>query len=475
MIPCEYELSGIITRTCRLSIISGVGRNSNADSVADWELKPVRELAVLVAQQSHLLSEAVILNNKLIKTMVLQNTGEAIQHFRTETKHNIGGVKDDLGYLRDFASKFEDNIMQIKENVANTKEDVQHVRDDANFVQDKIANVTAWVEQVKNDVGKVKKDVGKVKMDVGKVKMDEGKVKKDVGQVRNDVGQVRNDVVQVKDQMGQMIHDFNTNTEKITDNIGKVYHRDLQADEKLMTMQDTIMQSVKSFFIHSINDLKQLLVKAKDCFDIQQSGITESGIHEIHLGMRKVKVYCDMSTDGGGWTVFLRRKDTTHDFPSRTWFDYVNGFGDLGGSFWLGNKMLHHLTANRKYTLRVDLQDWEDESRSAHYEEFSIESEEEKFKLHLAGYSGTAGDSLSSHNGAFFSTIDVDNDRSTGHCAEELGAWWYDKCGHSQLTGEYLQGTHEKRGYGIRWSHWKGHLYSFMRAEMKIRPVDVMP
>ena len=59
--------------------------------------------------------------------------------------------------------------------------------------------------------------------------------------------------------------------------------------------------------------------------------------------LRKLQVYCDMESDGGGWVVFQRRMDGTVDFY-RNWADYVKGFGDLNGEFWLGLSEINRLS-----------------------------------------------------------------------------------------------------------------------------------
>ena len=67
-----------------------------------------------------------------------------------------------------------------------------------------------------------------------------------------------------------------------------------------------------------------------------------------------------MDTDGGGWTVFQRRQDGSENF-FRQYNEYVTGFGNLNGEFWLDLDTIHRLAPtqlNRSVTtLRVDLRD----------------------------------------------------------------------------------------------------------------------
>lgn len=114
--------------------------------------------------------------------------------------------------------------------------------------------------------------------------------------------------------------------------------------------------------------------------------------------------------------VFQRRKDGSVDF-FRGWKDYVTGFGDLSGEFWLGKMslkrdcgsstrnqdglkpalyvvasgldILHNLTAMTPMSLRVDLRD-KDGSVFAKYSTFEVAKR--NYKLTVGGYSGTAGE-----------------------------------------------------------------------------------
>ncbi|XP_019617414.1 PREDICTED: microfibril-associated glycoprotein 4-like [Branchiostoma belcheri] len=214
--------------------------------------------------------------------------------------------------------------------------------------------------------------------------------------------------------------------------------------------------------------------KPQDCQDILDNDeTTPSGVYMVYPrdNLGGFNVVCDMDTDWGGWTLFQRRQDGSVDFY-RGWADYKAGFpSNLNGEFWLGNDNLYRLGVQKVYQLRVDLEDVEGNTAYAAYDTFAISPESQNYKLHIGTYSGTAGDSLTVHDGKPFSTKDRHNDDNPGSCALMYkGAWWYQSCHSSNLNGLYHLGTHESPADGVNWYHWKGYYYSLKRTEMKIRP-----
>ncbi|KAL2083430.1 hypothetical protein ACEWY4_021203 [Coilia grayii] len=214
----------------------------------------------------------------------------------------------------------------------------------------------------------------------------------------------------------------------------------------------------------------------RDCAAVFKSGSTKSGVYSLNLPgiTQPIKAYCDMETDGGGWTVLQRRFDGHVDFH-RTWKEYKMGFGDVSGEHWLGNDFVAQMTSDQTHILRIELQDWDGNSAYSQYDEFSLADESQNYRIYLKGYSGSAGKISSlGQPGSDFSTKDADNDKCVCKCSQlTSGGWWFDACGPSNLNGMYYQqGQNTNRFNGIKWYYWKGSGYSLKATTMMIRPAD---
>ncbi|CAF1071706.1 unnamed protein product [Adineta steineri] len=198
-----------------------------------------------------------------------------------------------------------------------------------------------------------------------------------------------------------------------------------------------------------------------------------SGVYKIYPeDSVAFKVFCDMETDGGGWTVIQRRGEfpRQEDFY-RDWKDYKNGFGNGTREFWLGNDKIYTLTNQDKYDLRFDLEDYDGIKRFALYSGFRIGDESTNYRMTYDAFlKGDAGDSLAGQSGMQFTTKDRDNDLSTryGNCAQTFkGAWWHKDCHFTNPNGERKNNNY---GEGLNWYTWHGYYYSLKKIEMKIRP-----
>ncbi|XP_046861382.1 fibrinogen-like protein A [Xenia sp. Carnegie-2017] len=220
---------------------------------------------------------------------------------------------------------------------------------------------------------------------------------------------------------------------------------------------------------------KSKKTQGKNCADLYKKGEKKNGVYQINPdGQGYFKVFCDMKTSGGGWTVIQRRQDGSVNFY-RGWNDYKQGFGDLKSEFWLGLDKIYRLTSARRNKLRVDLGDTSGNKRYAEYDYFAVENESKKYQLRLGKYSGTAGNSLSAHKNKSFTTKDSDNDTDVvGNCAVHAkGAWWYYNCYDSNLNGYYYHGNYQPSASwykGVVWKDWKGYSYSLKFTEMKMKP-----
>ena len=178
-----------------------------------------------------------------------------------------------------------------------------------------------------------------------------------------------------------------------------------------------------------------------------------------------VRVYCDATTGGGGWTVILKRQDNSIDFFNNDWIKCEDGFGNVFGEYWLGLRSIHCLTSTGNWELRIDYELANGTASYLHYKQFSVGSPDTKYRLSISGsYHNGLTDPFSTHSlyGMKFSSRDRDNDLHTSfHCANLDGAWWHNQCTHIRLldriTHIYLNGE------------W---LNTITTAEMKVRPFN---
>uniref|UniRef100_T1JAV8 Fibrinogen C-terminal domain-containing protein n=1 Tax=Strigamia maritima TaxID=126957 RepID=T1JAV8_STRMM len=238
----------------------------------------------------------------------------------------------------------------------------------------------------------------------------------------------------------------------------------------------------------------------EDCADVYKSGQTTSGMYTIYPRKSKeIRVYCDMDTEGGGWTVIQRRDDREfHPRISfnRTWLEYKYGFGNLEYEFWLGNENMHTLTHQNNYMLRIDMSYAEpqpqmpqykrkfwhnlgNDTRSlyAQYSHFRVRSEYFNYTLLYDKYMGIHPyDGLDGRVHSVFTTWDHAPDINLGHCAKiQGGGWWYgNECFRYALNSKPKKYYWEDGSLftGITWGGTAD--FALLKlVEMKIIPMSV--
>ena len=205
------------------------------------------------------------------------------------------------------------------------------------------------------------------------------------------------------------------------------------------------------------------MVTIKGCCELKifSSAYASSGVYKMSKGSfeNSVNVYCDMTTDGGGWIVIQRNKKNSLVNFNRNWTDYEEGFGDLHTEVWHGLSAMHCLTQRGQWEMRVDYQKNDKTWSYLHYNQFSVGSASEEYPLTVGGFTGVGTDWFAhqSHNGMKFSTPDNDNDNGNGNCAAKYkSGWWHNKCYSININTQppYVGGN------------------NVLFSEMKIRPKD---
>ncbi|XP_060576300.1 fibrinogen-like protein 1 [Ruditapes philippinarum] len=322
--------------------------------------------------------------------------------------------------------------------------------------------------------------VDTLKEDITRLRAAFNKVKSEAKRFRRDIPKIENNLISLNEDVKSYCKIAVNNTDQLLTNFRTVSEDDIissENDRKVLNSKVEQVQLNTENMSKQIKNIESLvtylfsyigyLFQSSSCRSLSKFSKLPNGIYGLKQGF---EVYCDQTTDGGGWIVFQRRLNGETDFY-RNWTEYKNGFGDLNGEFWLGNDHLSLLTSDGDHELRIEIEDFEGNSVYAKYSKFKIYPEEDNYKLEVSGYSGTAPDSLQHNNGAMFSTYDRDQDKwSAVNCAKiHHGAWWYKICSNSNLNGQYYNQPRKIDSTGIIWFPWKRNSYSLKKVEMKFR------
>ena len=175
-----------------------------------------------------------------------------------------------------------------------------------------------------------------------------------------------------------------------------------------------------------------------------------------------------------GWIIIQRRVDASVSFR-RNWGEYVAGFGDVDGNFWLGLEAIHNLTTAQPMSLQIDVVPFNIPAVSIPYQQFHVGDAASQYLLTITtdtpGHS-TLYNSLNYNSGNKFTTYDRDNDDTNLMNCGELSGWWFKTCCLVCLNGVY-GGASNLVSQNMRMHFLSDDAYEPIRtATMKIRAIN---
>ncbi|XP_046556732.1 angiopoietin-related protein 1-like [Haliotis rubra] len=205
----------------------------------------------------------------------------------------------------------------------------------------------------------------------------------------------------------------------------------------------------------------------KDCQDVLDRGNPRRGIYQIKP---ESSAYTSLVFCQDGWTLLQRRYDGQTDFH-KSYDDYIEGFGNFSGEFWLGLEIMHQLTMVEPFDLRIDLESRSSKFYYAVYSGFKVGNEDEDYRLDFTNRtSGNTRDGLRHNKGRGFSARDHDRDAWRSYsCANHYrSGFWLDRCG-SDLNRDPTKGVFGGTKWGGRYV--KSSLMR-MKPARSMRPKD---
>ncbi|XP_053654356.2 fibrinogen C domain-containing protein 1-A [Cherax quadricarinatus] len=405
-----------------------------------------------------------------------------LKNNNTLLEEEITHMKEENDCMRTNNTLLTEDNARIREESNNLKTAIHLSEEENRKTKNNVRLAEEEISQLKEEIRQMKEDVRLTKERNRELEHTETELKKEkliCNEMNNNTHESKK---LIEEQLGHSEDQVRTLRERNT-----ALQEEKDRNEQLITSIKEEIKQINNRNVltegnyeeckKNITHLSTRLTTAKNCADLYCRGARLNGVYLIKpvRDAGKVSVWCDMTTDGGGWTVFLNRDKAEKPWQNFTkdWSDYKAGFGNVSAEYWLGLETLHQLTLNSLQALRLSVTNLEDEHRWAHYSTFNVADESTQYQMRVEGYqeASTMGDPMVSHhnlNGSKFSTRDRDNDNRNGACTEYLsvgGGWWYKNCAYIAPTG-----SHEKYKLTNYWTKNVETWINVQRLRMMMRP-----
>ncbi|XP_039250431.2 ficolin-1-A-like [Styela clava] len=152
---------------------------------------------------------------------------------------------------------------------------------------------------------------------------------------------------------------------------------------------------------------------------------------------KNVTVYCECKSDTEYYYVIQRRIDGSVDFD-REFEDYVSGFGNMTGNFWIGLETIHLLTSSAKYW-KLDFvmkEDSEPETGNVRFMNFKLGNRSTNYRFDYTDFGSKSGEALKTHFEGMKNMNFQVRDKEGRGCPGKSG-WWFNDDTICSLNGPY--------------------------------------
>nr|XP_045622077.1 angiopoietin-related protein 6-like [Procambarus clarkii] len=422
----------------------------------------------------------------LLKSQIRQveEDSRLVKEDNIKTKNEVRLAQEENIQLKSQIRQVEEDSRLVKEEIILVEEENRKTKNDVRLSQEENRLVRAELRQVEEDARQVKERIRELELAETQAQDMNNAAKTRVAELEREIKllqETNNKTEGEKRHVEDQLSLLEKEKRDVEDQLSLLEKEKRDVDSQLLLLEEQVMvlqtsiaaleedkegqaqkinrveseknrTEVKSRLMEeehqeckrNVTELSARLLSARDCAELYCKGARQDGVYLIIPGRngRLVSAWCDMTTDGGGWTVFLQRD--TRVVPAvnftRDWEAYRTGFGNVSTEYWLGTEALHQLTQPSRQTLHLAAyneiglwRSWHIEHSWARWGIFSINSESTQYQLLVDWYQedSTMGDVLvrnDNHSGMKFSTIDRDNDLWEGEsCAQyhQGGGWWY--------------------------------------------------